>query len=95
MDYKTAKALNDSGFHVKPLQEFSFKYHKNDKIRSSGCINVICEHGMKCNVENCEYVDVPTLEDLMEANGVSVSDYEAELVKLWFLNNTEAPIDRI
>ena len=69
MTYQTAKALDVAGFHVKPVDESMFRYKKGEPARSSGCVNVICEHGMTCNVENCDYVEVPTLEELIEACG--------------------------
>lgn len=91
MTFKTAKRLKEAGFEVKIKNESWFKNRKGSQPTVSGFINIICEkHGVdECKTpDTCELVEVPTLEELIEACGDGFLRLEKSKDK-WIVSGTQ------
>lgn len=88
--FEWCKKLKDAGFQTRPEEDLTFKT-KGGKIIHSGAVNVICKHDPdKCsNPNTCEQVEVPQLDELIEACG----DRFTSLRKLKIAGKWEAEAD--
>lgn len=96
MTFKRAKELKDSGYEVRIRHPHVTNYPNNVSTKG-GWINIICPHGVNCIKQDCEYVEVPTLEELIEfVDGQKVlEDITNDYIQLAINKSNEAPVDTI
>lgn len=65
MNFKLIKKLHDAGFETR-IQDQNVVRYRSGVTLKGGWINLMCEHGDLCARKNCEPLEVPTLEELIE-----------------------------